>query len=71
MERVCFTGPLALLCSQFIEYKRAIGCSYIQEERNLKAFDIFSKEKFNDTTVLTKKLVFAWTERKEYESSNN
>ena len=71
MDRVQFTGPLALMCSQFIEYKRAIGCSYIQEERNLQAFDNFSKANFSDVTKLTEELVYAWAARQEYERPNN
>lgn len=71
MNSILFTGPLASLCAQFLEYKHAVGCKYRQEGLNLQAFDVFCKRYFPESTSLSKDLVYAWTVHQSHETPNN
>ena len=71
MGEMLFIGPLASLCTKFIEYKHSIGCKYSREELSLRAFDRFTADQFPYANNLDKELVYAWTALQPYESNNN
>lgn len=50
----------------FIRQKQALGYSYADKEKTMNNFDVFCREKFQNETVLTKELCYAWVYDSKY-----
>jgi integrase/recombinase XerD len=53
-----------------IEQKRSIGFPYDSSARILKIFGVFCMDHYPDETILTKKMVMQWAERRQDEQVN-
>lgn len=66
-----YSGALAAACEGFVQEKRAVGCQYNSEAKNLSAFSRFSLTFDCPENTLTKELVQAWIARKPTDSDRN
>ncbi len=71
MNNPIYTGPFKDHLQNYVDLKKAIGCKFDAEASCLKRFDRFILEKYPETTVLTKEIVFGWCNKKTYEAQEN
>jgi len=66
-----FSGPLAPLCEQFIQEKRALGYQYNTESWYLSQFSKFTESFDGSCETLPREIVQAWLVRKPLESDKS
>jgi integrase len=66
-----YSGVFAPLCEEFIAQKRAVGYLYKEEDRELKYFDRFSRERGLREQVLSREIVEAWVEKRPHEAAKS
>lgn len=71
MNNIIYKGPFREPLQDHIKLKKAVGYKYDTEATHLKRFDKFTREKYPDTTTLTKTIVLDWCSKKPYEAQAN
>jgi len=66
-----FTGPLAQLCTDFINYKRSIGRKYVSEMLRLKEFNKLTIKINYDSNLLSREIVNKFVKFRPMESQRN
>lgn len=66
-----YEGPFKDHLKNHVELKKAVGYKYDAEESHFKRFDRFTREKYSDTTNLTKEIVLDWCSKRTYEARAN
>lgn len=67
MNNPIYAGPLQDHLQNYVELKRALGCKFDEDAKNLKRFDNFALEKYPEVTGLTKEIVLGWCSKRPYE----
>jgi integrase/recombinase XerD len=68
MRRIIYIGPFRDHIQNHVDLKQAVGYKYDTEANHLKRFDMFTLEKYPESTTLTKDIVLDWCSKKTYEA---